>query len=873
MNLLPPLYKFLLATFTADPDDVMDKIFNNVPINMAFFPGFNDIIQNIARNEVSMHELPKLNDEVIGAWEELTNWKWKSISNDKIASPFEFLKRTVEKIMRLERDTPYFKINNTEIWSSLTRQMGEDLFSSLFFADRQMKHGVAPGHFQWNYMLHSDFHELNHLLKEEKINENHYHLFGSSPNVDLSWLFLMNNPDNQERKFTNFERNFALEQRNISTHAAFKQTRLYWLVKIAAYIRVRLFEKCCLNLNEWRIWNILEDIRLLRTFGFIINDAPYPMQTTINIYKRQSYHRYENKAVDYAIQNFDKKENLDYLEIAGERHLYYCCLKRIFEYKEESIELQILFYLYLLIKNKFGGIFIQRNNKYGFDNFHRYEKTKFDIIEGTLYEKLAVKMAVKYNMRENFIDKLELRITPKNKEEELKNRIENCDKFSKEKEQFTLEYINDDKKPETGSQHPHFYVIHFIKNKKFDWGTGKDSKATCVCRELKLREKIEKEAKILHELRKNARDFAFRIYGIDAASHEINCRPEIFGQVFRYLSDSNISYPFLHYDQTKIALPHLKKTYHAGEDFYDIMDGLRSIDEAILFLHLRCGDRIGHAVALGIEPEKYYNDRPHIAMPLQNALDNYAWMLHLIGKHHVVVSQSFILYLKSQFDRHFNTLYGDLSPDLLTYMEAWKLRGDNPDCYSKTLGDTDNLENITEHYLKPVTPWNKYALCYRERYKNINRNAYKLYHRYHFDNELKKKAMEIVDIDVDDEYVALAKQLQTIMRHFVLNKKVAIESNPSSNFLISNLDKTIELPVFKLFPIEESGNEHIRLNVSVNTDDQGVFYTSLVKEYTLLAGALQNEHHNKLRKHSDHQILTWIKHLVDNGKSQCFMRE
>ena len=63
------------------------------------------------------------------------------------------------------------------------------------------------------------------------------------------------------------------------------------------------------------------------------------------------------------------------------------------------------------------------------------------------------------------------------------------------------------------------------------------------------------------------------------------------------------------------------------------------------------------------------------------------------------------------------------------------------------------------------------------------------------------------------------------------------------------------------------------LNVSINTDDQGVFHTSLVKEYTLLAGALQNEKNKDLRKYSDDKILTWIKQLVDHGKNQCFMQD
>jgi len=875
MNNLNPQYNFLLAAFTANPDYFMDRllrrdtnsIIDSYPIDI--FLKFNDSIKEIARNDVTMHLLPKLNDEVITAWEKLANEKWESISKDKTISPFEFLKRAIDQIMILNEVTPYFRINSTGTWNDLTFEMGEDLFSAVLFADRYVKHGVEPTHFQWNYILHSNFFDLNHLLKREKINENHYHLFGSSPNVDLSWLYLMNNPDDQEKKFEKFEKNFALEQKSINTHATFNQTRLYYLIKIAAYIRVRLFEKCCLSNtpDEWSIGKILEEINLIRKLGVIINDAPYDMQSNINYYKTLSYYCYEDNVIDYAIQGFAKKESLDYIEIAGERHLYYRCLKQIFLYdKEESIELQKLFYLYLLIKNKFCGIFIQRNKKYGFDNFSKYQDTKFDIIEGSIYEKLAVKMAVKYNIRENYIDKLELRITPKKEEEALRKSIEYCDKYA-----------------ETRNKKSHFYVIHFIKGKKIDWGIENDGdfKMNFVCRESKLREKIKKEAFVINEFRKNAREKSFRIHGIDAASHEVNCRPEVFGQVFRYLSNSNFGYPFLHYDPNKIKLPHLKKTYHAGEDFYDITDGLRAIDEAILFLHLRYGDRIGHAVALGLDPEKYYNDRPHIAMPLQNALDNYAWILYCIEKLGVITSQSFYAHLISQFDTYFNDLYNrllspqnTLSPDLQAYIQSWKLRGDNPDCYSKKLVETDNLENITRPHLNPVTEWCKYNFCYRDDYKHINGNVYDLYHRYHFDNDLKKAAKKIVEIKVNDEYVALVKQLQKIMRNFVLNKGVAIESNPSSNFLISSLDKTIELPIFKLFPIEESESDFVRLNVSVNTDDQGVFYTSLVKEYTLLVGALQNEKDkNGLRKYSNDKILTWIKQLVENGKNQCFMQE
>ena len=53
----------------------------------------------------------------------------------------------------------------------------------------------------------------------------------------------------------------------------------------------------------------------------------------------------------------------------------------------------------------------------------------------------------------------------------------------------------------------------------------------------------------------------------------------------------------------------LGRTYHVGEDFYDLIDGLRAIDEAITFFELGKNDRLGHALALGVNPYDYYNHR------------------------------------------------------------------------------------------------------------------------------------------------------------------------------------------------------------------------------------------------------------------------
>ena len=52
----------------------------------------------------------------------------------------------------------------------------------------------------------------------------------------------------------------------------------------------------------------------------------------------------------------------------------------------------------------------------------------------------------------------------------------------------------------------------------------------------------------------------------------------------------------------------MKKRWFVA-DFYDVVDGLRAIDECIFFLNFSGGDRIGHAVALGLDAYEYYKTR------------------------------------------------------------------------------------------------------------------------------------------------------------------------------------------------------------------------------------------------------------------------
>lgn len=315
----------------------------------------------------------------------------------------------------------------------------------------------------------------------------------------------------------------------------------------------------------------------------------------------------------------------------------------------------------------------------------------------------------------------------------------------------------------------------------------------------------------------------------------------------------------------------LRKTYHVGEDFFDITDGLRAIDEAVTFLELRRGDRIGHGVALGIDVETWYQRHPVLALPLQNRLDNLAWLLYRVHKWKLPISTAFHYQCQNIFQHLFNNLHASMksqhhsSNDLLSYIASWKLRGDDPECYS--------YSTWKKEYLNATNEWNKACIRDEKLYSLLEQQGYiyDLIHNYHFNTTLKQKAQEMQSFEVSRDYINLVKELQKAMRNYILDLGIAIESCPSSNFLISNLDEFKEIPTFKLFPLDEKDGEEIRLNVSINTDDQAVFYTSLQKEYTLLAGTLQQKKDEQGRRiYSDDKILDWIGRLMKNSKEQSF---
>lgn len=97
-----------------------------------------------------------------------------------------------------------------------------------------------------------------------------------------------------------------------------------------------------------------------------------------------------------------------------------------------------------------------------------------------------------------------------------------------------------------------------------------------------------------------------------------------------------------------------------------------------------------------------------------------------------------------------------------------------------------------------------------------------------------------------------------------------VESNPSSNLRIGDMDSYIKHPIFKfyttpnLLKLDFTHN----ISVSINTDDKGIFNTSLEREYALLAAAYSKEHTTK-QEQSD--LFEWLDSIRKMGLEQSFV--
>lgn len=792
----------------------------------------------------------------------------------------------------IERDKePFICYEHLLRWRDLSYSLGEDLFTCSYFAFMDNRSKRERNFFSWRTVAFSNNNRLKKLLNKG-IAENHFHLKGSAPVFDLNWISLMNtvNSSHHIKHFKKLKKESKLN--GATSHSFHNQSKeIDVLIYKASKIRLVLFQ---FLLNENSEINIADFKYLLfpysnknDSFEVLMNLSN--IQIEINekkkLYGYKFYHKTKQEVADYAItKNMHINNFKGSFIMYGERQLLYKALKYIYAEKKESFKIEKLLHAYISIKNQFRSELIQVNKKVGFANFSNYQDRKeYFIPDNSIYETALFQMAINDSTKFQNITSFETRITPKDTAFAINNSLNEYQINSDSKALKQTNYNIPIKKvlgTYKANKEKHFYIVHFIKLKEKD--TNYKLAQEVLPRHHQLRKNVKKQARAIVQLRESYSKKAKLIRGIDAASSEFNARPEVFAQAFRYLKDHKLDGKY-NYLKKVILENKLYATFHAGEDFYDIIDGIRCIDETIKFLKFRQGDRIGHALALGINVKEYYEFKGRkLLIPKEMLLDNIAWLLAKVRKYNINDHTSEIYKLEKLFDSLFmeiyqssfdkNSIFYNKHFKHELYFDAWKLRGDDPYLYLENLDK--NIEDIPN-----ITYWERCRINHFYPKRGNIRNDYKtkfLYQQYHFNPKIKKKGKEIKQFEITDTYIKLVTSIQKEYQNYIVQTNIGIECNPTSNYLIGTIDKYNKHPIKNFFNLHlETDLDKIKecpqLFVSINTDDQGVFGTSLENEYALLAIAMEKEKdENGKPKYSQTMIYEWLDKIREMGLEQSF---
>ena len=489
--------------------------------------------------------------------------------------------------------------------------------------------------------------------------------------------------------------------------------------------------------------------------------------------------------------------------------MYICVFRKLEQYVDQGSEkgqmLAKWFHHYLLILGTVNRMVVQQTNQYGFRQFQKI--TVNDIrshIEKEYKARYQQLLTMDGDLNTPHVSRIEGRFSPKAtplKDYKLLKLINAGIKRSEVKD----------------ATDTHALTAHFIKEPP----SGND-----LMRYDKLRRSLWVKClaldSVMHDdlLKEPLNSVKHPLVAVDAASSEFDTPPEVFAPIFRYLRNR---YSNLHF------------TFHAGEDYYHPLSGLRAIYETITFLNFKEYDRIGHATALGIDPELWFSRmRRSLFISREEWLDDLLFCRYILD-----LSNSS---LRRDIDNCVDKLSRGKDVDLLT--QAWLARHWDPDCLNAV--DFSSIDYFKQNEL--------HLFLNQALGDDVRREL-----AAHWDMKLYKE-LNKPDL-VDDSVITpeVISKVQKKVMELVCSKKIYLESLPTSNLRISVYKDYSEHHIKNWI-----GGENISKwpKVVLGTDDPGIFTTNIYYEYMHVA----QMYDEKVRSDVINKIKDDSKELVDHMK-------
>ncbi|WP_189836439.1 hypothetical protein [Sulfuriferula multivorans] len=336
------------------------------------------------------------------------------------------------------------------------------------------------------------------------------------------------------------------------------------------------------------------------------------------------------------------------------------------------------------------------------------------------------------------------------------------------------------------------------------------------------------KARALAELIEAVPSCLWVIRGLDVANDELGVPTWVLAPLFRHVLDVSARVSML-----EDGLEPLKVTAHVGEDFRHLLEGMRRIYEQVHYILGGTKGRLGHAVALGVEPQAWAESVGSVLMPTEDRLWDLVWEWRLYTRYRI-------------------------RPEFLAAAPAGrveillnKVRELSDHIYGKHAYQVEELaeaHHMLHRFLVP--PYTRSPAVeggydtFLQAARNIKwsndgrihspRRVGKILETYLDDEHAFRRGQTLIDVPVRLDEVDALNAVQHALRRGIAQLGIVIEVNPSSNLLIGDLLDLRNHPILRLNPPVPEPSAPPPVAIALGSDDPLTFSTELLREYTLL---------------------------------------
>jgi hypothetical protein len=309
------------------------------------------------------------------------------------------------------------------------------------------------------------------------------------------------------------------------------------------------------------------------------------------------------------------------------------------------------------------------------------------------------------------------------------------------------------------------------------------------------------------------------VRGLDLCTDELGVPGWVFVPLLQYVSAAgDQAAAFLR--QWGSAPPPLRMTIHAGEDFVHLQTGLRHVDEIGRYFNLRQGSRIGHGLALGVDPRAWAQRAGRIPVIREDRLFDLVWEWAWHGSEGSAGASNRRHFLEKDITRLTEAIFG----------VSQQFESSPPSAYE--------LDQLVHDLHDPVKLWVVGFPDASQQALGIYRfpRRLRLLHTFLTDPTVFHRGRELEWLDPASEADLLAGLQAGIRRKFG-EYGIAVEVNPTSNLLVGDIQDLNNHPLWRLRS-PRPGDAATPMSVCIGSDDLLTFATNLPAEYQFLHDAM-----------------------------------